>query len=569
MALTSLPHGVTTVQQPPDPRAVVNLDNEVLAIVGSAPIFTASDPLIGMTLVTSGSDFREKFGERSDDYDLSVFNAVMRDYGVGPYFAVNVFNPETHTGTIALADNFSESLSIRLEGVVNGSEIVVSQADVTAPADQSFTESDGVFSYDTGETAIADVLISQDGTTFEEGRDYTVEGGVITLVGDRVDGGEDVSVGFTSAGDALALDTDYELDEIPLENADGETYQSLSGYSYSDWLITGIGTTGAGDAVFITYTAGDPKFIPNNAILEGQQKLKEAQGEYGFNPTHITSQKFDDPIIVNALEILATDLSCQYHVTIPKHSTVAEAIAGRADTDGRVKNALTDSPSALLYSEWIRYRDSTGNGSMFVPAHWHGMAARWDVTRRRGFWWSISSRTLINGLGVLSKRILSREDETADNQQLISVGYITTYSEFGRGVIFDGNFNAAHPTVDSGLQFAAIFNSRSTVLRAVKTKSLESLDKPLTRASATALKREVSEYLAELSDENRNRGQALGGGTVEIDILQVDDALGQQLGILPGTDGERRQAQITVFLEVGYLSPINVIVISDQLTTTV
>lgn len=569
MALTSLPHGVSAVQKSPDPRAAVNLDNEVLAIVGSAPIFTATSPTIGLTLVRSGSDFREKFGERSDDYDLSVFNAIVRDYGVGPYFAINVFDPETHTGTFARADSFSESLSIRLGSVVNGSSILVSEAVVTTPTDQTFSETDGVFSYDTGESAIANVIIAQDGTTFEEGRDYTVEGGVITLVGDRIDGNSQVSVGFTAAGTALILDTDYEIEEIPLENEDGESYLSISGYSYSDWLITGIGTTGAGDSVFITYTAAAPRFVPNSAILGGQQKLKEAQGEYGFNPTHITSQKSEDPTIVNALEILATELSCQYHVTIPKHSTVSEAIAGRANTDGRVKNALTDSPAALLYSEWIRYPDSTGNSYIFVPQHWHGMAARWDVTRRRGFWWSISSRTLVNGLGVLSKRILSREDPTADNQQLIAVGYITTYSEFGRGVIFDGNFNAAHPTLDTGLQFAAISNARATVLRIVKTKSIESLDKPLTRASATALKREISEYLEDLADENRNRGQAIGGGEVDIDILQIDDAMGQQLGILPGTDGDRRQGQITVFLEVVYLSPINVIVISDQLTTTV
>lgn len=568
--ITSLPHGVTTVSQAPEPTGVVNLDNEILAIVGSAPIHLATEPLIGLALIKSRTEFKSLFGDRNDNYDLSVFDSILRDYGVGPYFAVNVFDPDTHTGTVALSTSFSEAISIRLENVVNGSNIVVSTVTVTAPASQTMTETDGVFSYDTGESAIDAVIVSQDGETFELGRDYTVDAGIITLVGDRIDGESPVDIGFTAADIPLTLDTDYEVEEIQVENQDGETYSSLSGYGYSDWLITGIGTTGAGDDVFITYTAASPEYVPNSAILAGLDQIKETQGTYGFTPTHLTSQKFDDPIVINAVEILADKLSCQYHATIPKHATVEEAIAGRTGTDGRVKNAVTNSSNALLYSEWLRYPDASGNGFIFVPQHWHGMAARWAVSRRRGFWWSISSYPMVNGLGILTKRILSREDETADNQRLIAAGYITTYSEFGPGIVFDGNFNAAHPSRTDGLHFAAVANARATVLRSVKSATLRSLDTPSNRASATSLKREISEYLEDLSDENRNRGQALGGGSVEIDILQISDTLNQQLGILPNPSGsDRRQGEVKVFLSVTYLAPTNVVVISDTVSASV
>lgn len=568
--VSSLPHGVVVTLDPPSGSSVINLDNEVLAFVGAAPIFTATSPSSDeLKLIRSSANFAELFGERDDRYSLSVIQSILNDYGVVNYLAVNVFDPESHTGTKKIAATLGDDLTVRLDGVVSGDDIVVSAVDITPPAGQTFTESSGGYTYDTTETLITDVVLIQDGVSFEEGRDFTVDGGIITLVGDRIDGGESIDVGFKSAGAELTLNTDYEISESPLENSAGETYESISGYSYSDWILTGIGGTDAGDEWFISYTAAAPEFVPTLSITKGIEKLKLAQSEFGFVPTHITADRFTEEIVSNALEIMANDLRCQYHITIPEWSSVDEALAGRGGTDGRVKNAFTDDPNALLYSEWVRYPNASQTGSLYTPQHWHGMAARAVRTARRGFWWSISSSPLVNALGIQSNRTMSREDASADNQSLIGAGYTTLYSEFGRGLMFDGNYNAAFPTVVSGIQFAAVNNARQTVIRSALNFTQTALDKPLTRASSLVLKRSISEYIENLSDENRNAGQALAGGTVDVDILQLDQSQGQQLGILEGTSDDQRQGRITVFLEVNYLSPINVVTISDNVTTSI
>ncbi|MBP0006225.1 MAG: hypothetical protein J7642_21325 [Cyanobacteria bacterium SBC] len=563
MVRSTFPHGVTIREAQPQPQSVITLDEEKLVYVGSAPIHLLDDPseasMQELKQVRSLTDVNRHFGPRALGYSIPDFYWVCLQYGCKEAYFVNIFDPATHTGSKAQVLTFDGNDRIDLGNLLEYSSIVLTDVTTVEPATQSWTDG----AYDTGESAIANVIVqSADGNTTYTEEDYIVDGGVIAVTSwGAIDPNADTLIGYDRAGTTThTITTDYTLTETTPTNPNTDSAY-ITSYTYNHVVIDGVTLT-SGDKVFITYTHAHPKFLSNadaigtvagDGTRTGLQLLKEMRATFGFEPTHISADRFTEAAVVNALESLANDLRAQYHVTIPRNTTVSDAIAGRADDQGKVKNAFTSDPRANLYVDWVEVPDPTDAGGMILqPLHWHGMAQRYRTTRKLGFWWSISSQAIEGIQGIEVKRTMSREDPTADNQTLSEDGsYITIFYDYGLGYVFDGNHNAAHPSQTNGSQFAAVQNARDVILRSLKRSAQTAIDKPLQRTSALSLERRFNSYFAEMSNPDRAQGQAIGTSTASIDIPD-------------NTASEQRLGRLYVLLQIAYLTPINTIVLIEE-----
>ena len=560
--VSSFPHGVTIRQAPANPQAVITLDSERLFFVGTAPVMKADPASVSINQlqqVRSLNEANTKFGTRTHGYSIPEFYWVISQYNAREAYFVNVFDPERHTGTTHQVVEFDATDAITLGDLLefNASSLVVSDAVQVGPSVESWVSSE----IDTGESAISQVKITDTAGTviYEEGRDYTVTGGVITATSfGRIDTNSDASVSYVHAAAVpLVLDTNYSLSLTAATDPEtGDPYPTS--YSYGAVELTGL-TKSEGDMVFISYTSADPKFVTASDIIgndtsfgkTGLQLVSAMRGAFGFDATHITADLHTESTVAAELETLANRFRAQYHVTIPRRATVSEALEGRAGTDGYVKNAFTQDPRAVLYADYIA-AELQGQ-AVYHPLHWHGMGARVITTRERGFWWSISSYPLQSALGVEMSRTLSRTDLTADNQQLSEVGsYVTVYREFGSGFMLDGNHNASYPTMVDGTQFHAVQNARDTILRSLARSAQSALDKPLSRVVAESLEGRFNTYLTSISNPDRAQGPAIG------------QASSASIDIPDNTVAEQRLGRLYVLCQIAYFTPINTIILIED-----
>jgi phage tail sheath protein FI len=563
------PHGVV-VQQAQPTQLLALLADEKIGFIGCAPVHKAIVPSIGELKYTRSTvDVATWFGDRTNiDYDLPEFWETLTQYGVSEAFFINVFDPDIHAGTGITSATLDSTLLVDLGELVEYSAIVVSDAATTTPESQAWVDD----TIDTTETMIANVIVTtEDGnTTYREGWDYTVLDGIITAIdGGGIDTANPALVGYTTADvTPLILDTDYTVTTTNVLDPNGSPYPST--YNFKNVIITLL-TANDGDRLFISYTHSHPTFVTDNEIVgtvtgdgdaSGLELFKRVRAEQGFDLTQVTATRTTSVEIAQALEALAKNLRCQAHINLTQFASVADAIAGRSESTGRVKNAFTVADEVILYSDWVKTIAIDG-GEQIEPLCWHGIAIRHQTTRNYNFGRSISSRSLAGVLAPLKLRTLSRENIEADNQVLTEKGsYVTIFYEFASGYLLDGNYNASHPSVNDGSQFSCVRNARDTVLRSIVKFATANLDQPLTQVLALSIEGGVRTFIESLTNPNRATGVVLAqpttGTTPKYATIDI-----------PENDMTARAAgTLYLKLEIPYLTPLNTIILIETISIT-
>jgi phage tail sheath protein FI len=556
--------GVTIQATQPQP-VVVSEEGEKIGFVGTAPVhkLPSGDASIEeLKQVKSEADLASNFGEWERGFSIPEFYRILQFYSVKEAYIVNIFNPDTHTGTTQGAYTLDDNAEVTFNKVISGTNIAVEG--VTSTSETTITWSSS--QYDTGNPYIDNVVLQDTGktTTYIEGKDYTISGGVITATsyGD-IDTNNDALLSYDAPdGVALTAGTDYTVTREDVIDPDTDSPYNTP-YTYENITLS-FSSLSAGAKAWIAYDHASPKFVTasdivgavaNDGTRTGMELLDENLSFFGFELTQLAADLDTESAVVTALETKANDLRAQAHVTAKPMAFTDELVAGRSSSSGvYVDNVFTSDPRVILYADHI-YNQAPDNNTILQPLGWHGIAARKRRTDRLGFWWSYSSSPIEGITRPEILRTISRNDASADNNTLVDAGYVTIFRRFGSGYQFDGNYNASHPEVSDGTQFQAVQNARDTILRTLQRFAENYLDKPLTRVQTTSLTGETSDYLDNLANPERATGQAIAEGSATADIPENDESA-------------RAQGILYVLVRIGYLTPINSIVLIEETIQT-
>jgi Bacteriophage tail sheath protein len=177
-------HGVEVAELNTGPRPVTVVKSAVIGLVGTAPVWSVSNPPPALTpiLVSSAPDAAQ-FGPLIKGYTIPYALAAIQAQGAGQAIVINVFDPALHTSPIA-ATPYTFSTAVGSVGQISLGHMGVSQVVVTSdPA----------------------------GTTYSLDTDYTLDAvnGVVTLVaGGAINAGATVLVSFDYADPSVVIDSD-------------------------------------------------------------------------------------------------------------------------------------------------------------------------------------------------------------------------------------------------------------------------------------------------------------------------------------------------------------------------
>ena len=562
--MATQPHGVIIQQKVPQP-VVISQEGEKIGFVGCAPVhkLPAGEASIQeLKQVKSEADLAANFGSWERGYSIPEFYRILDFYSVQETYIVNVFDPSLHTGTTRGAFTLDENAELLLSKVVSFANLSVEGVSSTSESTISWTSGE----YDTSESHIDNVVLQDVGktTTYVQGKDYTVDGGkvIATDFGD-IDTNADALLSYDAPdGTPLSSGTDYtESSEDVLDPETGNPYNSP--YTYKN-VVLSFSTLSAGSKAWVSYEHAAPKFVSPSDIVgsvlgngdrKGMELFNENLSFFGFGLTQIAAERDYENSVATALESKANDLRAQAHINATPGASTDELIAGRAGTTGYVTNVFTSDPRVVLYADYV-YNQAPDNESILQPLAWHGIAARFRRTKDLGFWWSYSSSPIEGVSRPEILRTISRNDSNADNQTLTEQGgYVTIFRRFGSGYQFDGNYNASYPKVSDGTHFQAVQNARDSILRTLQRFAENYLDKPLTQVQVTSLTGDASGYLDTLSNADRASGQAISEGSATANIPENDS-------------NARAQGTLYVLVRIGYLTPINTIVLIEETLQT-
>ncbi|MGH7905757.1 MAG: phage tail sheath subtilisin-like domain-containing protein, partial [Candidatus Binataceae bacterium] len=125
-------HGVETTEVTAGPIPVTVVKSAVIGLVGTAPIWSVSNPPVVNTpiLVSSAVDAAQ-FGPLIKGYSIPYAIAAVQAQGAGQIIAVNVFDPAKHVSTLAAAP-FTFSTAASSAGTIRLGHMGVSQVIVTS-----------------------------------------------------------------------------------------------------------------------------------------------------------------------------------------------------------------------------------------------------------------------------------------------------------------------------------------------------------------------------------------------------------------------------------------------------
>ena len=168
-------HGVEVMEVTAGPLPVTVVKSAVIGLIGTAPVWSVSNPPALQTpvLVSSAPD-AARFGPLIKGYTIPYALAAIQAQGAGQAIVVNVFNPAVHVSTVP-------------------------------PTPYTFaTSGAGAGQVKLGHMGVSQVVITSDpaGTTYTLNSDYTVDAvnGVVALsAGGRITPGATVLVSFDYA----------------------------------------------------------------------------------------------------------------------------------------------------------------------------------------------------------------------------------------------------------------------------------------------------------------------------------------------------------------------------------
>ena len=424
--VTSFRHGVVTQYNDTIPRPVTVVPSDVIAIVGSAPIYrlAAENQLVNQAQRSeSPVDDAVMAGPKRDGFTIPYALDAIRDNNGGTVEIINVFDPATHKTTAdAVEFTFGSDDKIQLKRVTGTAP---SQTPITVNAE--------------GLTGTFTVTNQGATVTYTLTTDYTYDAvdGVIT----RVDSGA------IAAAETVEVTYDYADPSLVVAAA------VIGG-------VTGGGSTFAG-----------------LAVLDTIYNLR------GYKPKLIICPGFSDDDGV-AAEMVAKGVSLGAYVLLdaPFGSTRDNAIAGRSGT-APVTNFDTSQRQAILcYPHVLDSEDNPQPLSQYAA----GVIARTD--KERGYWWSPSNKEILGITGIeLDLTADPVSPVGTDVNALNAAGIVTVAKWFGAGFRLWGNRSALFPSDTSPLNFIAVGRTFDIFSESLARAAVPFVDRPINNALIDAV----------------------------------------------------------------------------------
>ena len=327
--VTAFRHGVVTQFNDTVPRPVTTVPSDVIAIVGSAPIYQleAANQLVNVPQrCESPVDDSAKAGNKTPGFTIPYALDAIRDNDGGTVEVINVFNPATHKTTAdAVEFTFDANDQIQLKRVTG-----------TAPSQTATTvNAEGL----TGTFTVTNQGAS---TTYALTSDYTYDPvtGIITRIGTgAISASETVEVTYDYADPSLVTTTEI----IGAVSGGGSTFTGLS-------------------------------------VLNTIFSLR------GYKPKLIICPGFsDDDGVAAEMIAKAVSLGAYCLIDAPTGATRDDAIAGRSGT-APVTNFDSSQRQAIYCYPHVY---DTENILQPLSQYAAGVIARTDKTF--GYWWSPSN----------------------------------------------------------------------------------------------------------------------------------------------------------------------------------
>ncbi|MEO1399671.1 MAG: phage tail sheath subtilisin-like domain-containing protein [Cyanobacteria bacterium J06635_1] len=424
--VTNFQHGVITRYSDTVPRPVTVVPSDVIAIVGTAPIYRL-DPeyqvINEAQRSESAVDDAAKSGPERDGFTIPYALDAIRDNNGGTVEIINVFDPATHKTTAQDIDyTFGTDDTIQLKRVTG-----------TAPS-QTVTEIDAE-----GITGTFTVTNAGGSTTYTLTTDYTYDAveGILT----RVDGGA------ITAGADVEVTYDY-ADPSQVVAAD-----IIGG-------VTGGGSTFAGLSVL------DTIFMLR-----------------GYKPKLIICPSFsDDDGVAAEMVSKAVSLGAYALIDAPIGATRDDAIAGRSGT-APVTNFDTSQRQVVLCYPHVY---DSENRLQPLSQYAAGVIARTD--KEFGYWWSPSNKEILGIIGLeLDLTADPVSPSGTDVNALNAAGIVTVAKWFGSGYRLWGNRSALYPSDTTPLNFIAVGRTFDIFSESLARAAVPFVDRPINNALIDAV----------------------------------------------------------------------------------
>ncbi|MGD1952055.1 MAG: phage tail sheath family protein [Leptolyngbyaceae cyanobacterium] len=424
--VTAFRHGVVTQFTDNIPRPVTVVPSDVVAIVGSAPIYRldADNQLINRAQRSeSPVDDAVKAGPKRDGFTIPYALDAIRDNNGGTVEIINVFDPATHKTTAdAIEFTFSSDDTIQLKRVTG-----------SAPSQTpTAVNAEGL----TGTFTVTDQGAT---TTYDLTTDYTYDAinGIITRVeSGAITVGETVEVTYDYADPSLVTPADV-----------------IGG-------VTGGGSTFAG-----------------LSVLDTIYNLR------GYKPKIIICPGFsDDDGIAAEMIAKAVSLGAYCLLDAPFGATRDDAIAGRSGTAPVVNFDTSQRQVILCYPHVL---DSAGDPQP-LSQYAAGVIARTD--KERGYWWSPSNKEILGITGIeLDLTADPVSPDGTDVNALNAAGIVTVAQWFGSVYRLWGNRSALFPSDTSPLNFIAVGRTFDIFSESLARASVPFVDRPINNALIDAV----------------------------------------------------------------------------------
>src|ERR1700719_4494321 len=501
-------HGVEIIEVPNGPVPVTVVKSAVIGLVGTAPTWAVTSPIVAAglntpTLVSSALD-AAMFGPLVRGYTIPYALAAIQAQGAGQAIVVNVFDPTRHVTAIA-----ATAFSFNTQNVINLGHMGVSNVVVTSnPA----------------------------GTTYVVGTDYTLDAvnGAITLVptgsGGHIAAGASVLIAFRYADPSKVVDADL--------------IGAITGgvYTGAQALQTTYGTLGFFPKILIA-----PGYSQDTTVavaLDAMANKVRAVALVDSPPaTSATAAIANRGTVGNAFATSSSrTILCYPQETFFDTGIVPTGVTLNAS--GIPLTSQFNANAVAPYSQWVA-----------------GAMAAKDLAQ--GYWWSPSNTEIDGILGPDVQLYASILDASSDVNNLNAAGIVTVFNAFGTGLRVWGNRSAAFPTATTPDNFISVRRTMDVIEESVELAMLQFIDQPISNALITAILASVNSFLRTLIQ----RG-ALVAGSASYDPAENPTAqiAGGQLvfdiDVMPPPPAERITFEafidVTLLQQLGQTSPITV-----------
>ncbi|MEM9945302.1 MAG: phage tail sheath subtilisin-like domain-containing protein [Cyanobacteria bacterium P01_D01_bin.36] len=452
------------------PRPVTVVPSDVIALVGSAPIYLldAVNQLVNVPQrCESPVDDAEKAGPKRVGFTIPYALDAIRDNSGGTVEVVNVFNPATHKTT-------AEDIEYTFDAL---DKIQLKRVTGTAPNQETSTvNAEGL----TGTFTLTDQGAS---TTYTVDTDYTYD--ATTGVVSRVDGGaiatnETVEITYDYAAPSLVAAADI-----------------IGG-------VTGGGSTFAG-----------------LSVLDTVYSLR------GYKPKLIICPGFSD-IDGVAAEMVAKSVSLGAHCFIDSPTaTRDEAIAGRSGT-APVTNFDTSQRAAILC-----YPSVYDTDGLEQPYSQYAAGVQARVDKEHGYWWSLSNKEIFGITGpTVDLTADPVSPDGTDVNALNAAGILTVARWFGSGYRTWGNRSALYPSDTTPLNFIAVSRTFDIFSESLGRAVIPFVDRPINNALIDAVVDTGNSFIREqvvlgalldgsqvFYDPAKNQKTALAAGRITFSVV--------------------------------------------------